>query len=220
VAEIENYDEVKSKVNELRAKINEIGPVNMVAMEEYDELVKRHEFLTKQEKDLVDAKESLHRIINNINQTTRTMFSEAFEKIKTNFREIFRELFGGGEADLVLIDEGNLLETGIDIVARPPGKRLQSIGLLSGGERALTAIALLFALFKLKPSPFCILDEIDAPLDDVNIKRFTRMLKEFSATTQFIVITHSKITMEAADEMYGVTMEEPGVSKIISVKLN
>lgn len=188
-------------------------------MEEYQESYKRHEFLSAQEKDLSNAKESLIKTIHTIDQTTKVLFADAFQQIRKNFQETFRRLFLGGEADLVLIDEGNLLETGIDIIARPPGKRLQNISLLSGGERALTANALLFALFMLKPSPFCFMDEIDAPLDDVNIRRFTDMLKEFSKKTQIIIITHSKITMETADALYGVTMEEPGTSKIISVRL-
>lgn len=211
-------EELKTRVTELRQKVEDLGPVNLVAMEEYQELNQRYEFLNKQEQDLRQAKESLTQTIQTINQTTKTMFTEAFEKIRENFREIFRRLFQGGDADLVLLDELQVLESGVEILARPPGKRLQSITLLSGGERALTAIALLFALFKLKPSPFCVLDEIDAPLDDTNIRRFTKILKEYSQDTQFIIITHSKLTMEEADTIYGVTMQEPGASKIISVK--
>ncbi|MEK6645158.1 MAG: hypothetical protein AABY84_00575 [Candidatus Firestonebacteria bacterium] len=213
-----NLEEKKQKIQEFRAKIEEIGPVNLVAMEEYQELETRYKFLSEQEADLRKAKEDLHNVINEINATTKSLFLDTFTKVKTNFSQVFKNLFVGGEADLILVDEGNLLESGIEIVARPPGKRLQSISLLSGGERALTAIALLFAIFMVKPSPFCVLDEIDAPLDDVNVNRFATILKEFSKNTQFIIITHSKLTMETADVLYGVTMEEAGVSKIMSMK--
>ncbi len=213
-----NREDLKARVQELRQKLEDLGPVNLVAMEEYQELNQRYEFLSQQEQDLRAAKESLTNTIHTINQTTRSMFSEAFERIQKNFREMFRRLFQGGDADLLLMDEQQVLESGIEIFARPPGKKLQNISLLSGGERALTAIALLFALFKLKASPFCVLDEIDAPLDDTNIRRFTQMLKEYSQDTQFIIITHSKLTMEEADTLYGVTMQEPGASKIVSVK--
>jgi len=212
-------DEIKAETEKIFQKINEIGAVNLVAMEEYEELSKRFEFLTTHEKDLRDAKESLHNVINNINQTTRKLFKETFDKVRENFRQVFKRLFQGGESDLMLVDEADLMETGIDIVARPPGKRLQNIMLLSGGESALTAVALLFALFMVKPSPFCILDEIDAPLDEANVIRFTELLKEFAARTQFIIITHNKKTMEVVDTLYGVTMEEAGVSRIISYRL-
>jgi chromosome segregation protein len=158
--------------------------------------------------------------IKRIDETTRQRFREAFDTINTNFQETFSTLFGGGKAGLTLIDESDLLETGIEIIAQPPGKRLQSVQLLSGGEKALTAISLMFAIFKYKPSPFCVLDEIDAPLDDANIGRFVEMLKSMLHRTQFILITHNRKTMEIADRLYGVTMEEPGVSKLISVRLN
>lgn len=203
---------------ELRAKIDRLGLVNMVAMEEYDELSQRYKFLTEQQEDLLKAKDDLQKAINKINLTSKELFTSTFATVQENFKDIFQRLFEGGRAELILIDEGDVLESGIEIVARPPGKRLQSIFLLSGGEKALTAIALLFALFMVKPSPFCLLDEIDAPLDDVNVGRFTHLLKEFSKRTQFIMITHNKVSMETGDILYGVTMQESGVSKIISTK--
>jgi chromosome segregation protein len=203
---------------ELRAKIERLGLVNMVAVEEYDELSQRFKFLSEQREDLLRAKDDLQKAINKINLTSKELFSSTFAAVQDNFKDIFQRLFEGGRAELILIDEGDVLESGIEIVARPPGKRLQSVALLSGGEKALTAIALLFALFMVRPSPFCVLDEIDAPLDDVNVSRFTHLLKEFSKRTQFILITHNKVSMETADVMYGVTMQESGVSNIISTK--
>ena len=203
---------------ELRAKIERLGLVNMVAVEEYDELNQRYKFLTEQRDDLLKAKDDLQKAINKINLTSKELFTSTFALVQENFKDTFQRLFEGGRAELILVDEGDVLESGIEIVARPPGKRLQSVSLLSGGEKALTAIALLFALFMVKPSPFCILDEIDAPLDDVNTGRFSHLLKEFSKKTQFIMITHSKVSMETADVMYGVTMQESGVSKVISTK--
>ena len=203
---------------ELRAKIERLGLVNMVAVEEYDELNQRYKFLTEQRDDLLKAKDDLQKAINKINLTSKELFTSTFATVQENFKDTFQRLFEGGRAELILIDEGDVLESGIEIVARPPGKRLQSVSLLSGGEKALTAIALLFALFMVKPSPFCLLDEIDAPLDDVNVGRFTHLLREFSKKTQFIMITHSKVSMETADVMYGVTMQESGVSKIISTR--
>jgi len=157
--------------------------------------------------------------ITKINATTKTLFAETFEKIRVNFGEMFLELFGGGKANLVLTDESDPLESGIEIIAQPPGKRLQSVQLLSGGEKALTAVSLIFALFLTKPSPFCVLDEVDAPLDDANIGRFNAIVREMSEHSQFILITHNKRTMEVARTLYGVTMEEPGVSKVVSVRL-
>ena len=204
----------------LRAKIDRLGPVNMMAIEQYDELETRHTFLTTQRKDLVDSISQTTEAISRIDETTRQRFSEAFAAINRNFQEMFTTLFGGGRAGLTLLDENDPLESGIEIVAQPPGKRLQSVQLLSGGEKALTAISLMFGLFKYKPSPFCLLDEIDAPLDDANIGRFVGMLRSMQEHTQFILITHNRKTMEIADRLYGVTMEEPGVSKLISVQLN
>jgi chromosome segregation protein len=204
----------------LRAKIDRLGPVNMMAIEQFDELESRHAFLTTQRKDLVDSIALTSETIKRIDETTRRRFSEAFAAINENFQQMFSTLFGGGRAGLTLIDESDPLESGIEIIAQPPGKRLQSVQLLSGGEKALTAISLMFALFKHKPSPFCLLDEIDAPLDDANIGRFVGMLRGMQTHTQFILITHNRKTMEIADRLYGVTMEEPGVSKLISVQLN
>jgi chromosome segregation protein len=204
----------------LRAKIDRLGPVNMMAIEQYDELEQRHTFLTTQRKDLVDSIAQTTEAIRRTDETTRTRFAEAFSAINRYFQELFSTLFGGGRAGLTLLDENDPLESGIEIIAQPPGKRLQSVQLLSGGEKALTAISLMFALFKYKPSPFCLLDEIDAPLDDANIGRFVEMLRGMQSHTQFILITHHRKTMEIADRLYGVTMEEPGVSKLISVQVN
>ena len=207
-------------ITELRARIDRLGPVNMMAIDQFDELETRHTFLTTQRKDLVDSIAQTGEAIKRIDETTRQRFADAFTAINRHFQEIFSTLFGGGRAGLTLLDENDLIESGIEIIAQPPGKRLQSVQLLSGGEKALTAISLMFALFKYKPSPFCLLDEIDAPLDDANIGRFVGMLRGMQQHTQFILITHNRKTMEIADRLYGVTMEEPGVSKLISVQLN
>ena len=203
----------------LKEKIERLGPVNMMAIEEFDDLDERYEFLTTQRQDLEESIRATGDAIARINRTTRERFREAFTAINEHFQETFSTLFGGGRAGLVLIDESDLLESGVDIIAQPPGKRLQSIQLLSGGEKALSAMALMFAIFKHKPSPFCLLDEIDAPLDEANIGRFVEMLRGLQTDTQFILVTHNRKTMEIADRLYGVTMEEPGVSKLISVKL-
>jgi chromosome segregation protein len=207
-------------IEELKRKIERLGPVNMMAIEEFDELDVRHGFLTTQRTDLVSSIADTGEAIKRIDQTTRQRFREAFDAINLNFQQMFGTLFGGGRAGLTLIDEEDILESGIEIIAQPPGKRLQNVQLLSGGEKALTAISLMFGIFKYKPSPFCLLDEIDAPLDDANTGRFLDMLRELQAQTQFILITHNRKTMEIADRLYGVTMEEPGVSKLISVRLN
>ncbi|RPJ85640.1 MAG: chromosome segregation protein SMC, partial [Acidobacteria bacterium] len=204
----------------LRARIDRLGLVNMMAIEQFDELESRHGFLTVQRKDLRDSIAATGEAIRRIDETSKERFREAFAVINTNFQDTFTLLFGGGRAGLALLDEADVLESGIEIVAQPPGKRLQSVQLLSGGEKALTAIALMFAIFRYKPSPFCVLDEIDAPLDDANIGRFVDILRKMQEQTQFIIITHSRKTMEIADRLYGVTMEEPGVSKRMSVKLN
>ncbi|MFH1868344.1 MAG: chromosome segregation protein SMC [Candidatus Omnitrophota bacterium] len=214
----EDWEQIRVETEGLRDKIERMGPVNLVAIEEHKELLDRYEFLTTQQEDLLNAKESLHKAINRINRTTRKMFIDTFEQIKAAFKDYFKLLFGGGHAELFLIDQSDILESGIEIVVRPPGKKLQTISLLSGGEKALTAIALLFALFKVRPTPFCVLDEIDAPLDEANIDRFSRMLQEFISTTQFIVITHNKKTIAVSDIMYGITMAKSGVSSIVSVK--
>jgi len=207
-------------ITALRAKIDRLGPVNMMAIEQYDELETRHAFLTTQRQDLIESIAQTSEAIKRIDETTKTRFKEAFAAIQLNFQVTFSTLFGGGRAGLTLLDENDPLESGIDIVASPPGKRLQSVQLLSGGEKALTAIALMFAIFKYKPSPFCLLDEIDAPLDDANVSRFVEMLRGMLDRTQFILITHNRRTMEIANRLYGVTMEEPGVSKLVSVQLN
>jgi chromosome segregation protein len=215
-----NWDAVAEQVIAMQRRIDDMGPVNLVAIEEYEETEQRYNFLTAQHDDLVKAKEQLLDVINKINGQTKEMFAETFSKIRDNFRAMFTEVFGGGKADLVLTDEGDVLESGIDIVARPPGKQLQSITLLSGGEQTMTAVALLFSIYQVKPSPFCVLDELDAPLDESNINRFTRILQRFLAHSQFIIITHNKRTIGMADVLYGVTMEEHGVSKIVSVKFH
>ncbi|MFB3897944.1 MAG: hypothetical protein ACE14V_16765 [bacterium] len=208
------------RIEELRGKMQRLGPVSPGSVEEYEELKQRFEFLSQQEKDLADAKEQLIATITHINRTTKDLFTEAFAKVQANFHEVFRQVFRGGQAQLALVDADNINESGIEIMVTPPGKKLQAITLLSGGEKALSAIALLFAIYRLKPSPFCVLDEIDAPLDDVNIGRFTDLIKELTSQSQYIVITHNKRSMEAADVLYGVTMEEPGVSKVIAVKMS
>jgi len=213
-------EELTAAIEKLKKQCESYGAVNLVAIEEFEELKGRHEFLTKQQSDLLTAREQLMSTIQKINRTTRQMFTDTFVKVNEEFKVYFRMLFGGGEAQLVLLDPDNALECGIDIVARPPGKKLQNISLLSGGEKTLTAIALIFGVFKVNPSPFCVLDEIDAALDESNVERFTHLLKEFAKIAQFIVITHNKNTMVAADIMYGITMQERGVSRIVSVKFN
>lgn len=202
----------------LKARLDSYGTVNLVAIEEYDELKKRYDFLTQQQNDLVTAKESLLEAIAKINRTTKKMFMETFEKICEEFRNYFRMLFNGGDSRIFLIDEQDPLESGIEIICRPPGKKLQNVLLLSGGEKSMSAIALLFAIFKVKPSPFCVLDEIDAALDEANVDRFGTVVQDFAKQSQFIFITHNKKTISNANIMYGITMEESGVSKIISVK--
>lgn len=204
----------------LKAKVDRLGAVNMMAIDQFDELEARYAFLTTQRQDLIDSIAATTEAIRRINKTTTERFREAFDQINAHFQTTFATLFGGGHAGLVLLDEADLLESGVDIIAQPPGKRLQSVQLLSGGEKALSAMALMFAIFKYKPSPFCLLDEIDAPLDDANIGRFIEMLRSMQEHTQFILITHNRKTMEIADRLYGVTMEEPGVSKLISVQVN
>jgi chromosome segregation protein len=203
----------------LKQKLEAMGPVNMMALEEYKETAERHGFLETQRKDLIDAIENTQSTIREIDQITRQKFDEAFARINQNFSETFVGLFGGGQGFMRLTDEENTAESGIDIVASPPGKKLQNILLLSGGEKALTALSLLVGIFQFQPAPFCVLDEVDAPLDETNVGRFAKLISDMSATTQFVVITHSKRTMSQADVIYGVTMQEPGVSKIVSVAL-
>jgi chromosome segregation protein len=204
--------------HEMRTKLDAMGPVNMMALEEYKETAERHSFLETQRRDLISSIENTTATIKEIDQISRQKFEEAFHKINENFQSTFKKLFGGGHAFMKLTDEENSAESGIDVVASPPGKRLQSVLLLSGGEKALTALALLVGIFQFAPSPFCILDEVDAPLDETNVGRFTDLVKEMSVQTQFVLITHSKKTMSIAPVLYGVTMQEPGVSKLVSVK--
>ena len=215
-----NYEELALEIERLKKRCESYGAVNLVAIEEFDELKNRFEYLTKQQSDLLTAREQLMQTIQKINRTTRQMFTDTFVRVNEEFKTHFRMLFGGGEAELILLDPENALESGIDIVARPPGKKLQNISLLSGGEKTMTAIALIFGVFKVNPSPFCVLDEIDAALDESNVGRFANLLKDFAKIAQFVVITHNKKTMAVADLMYGVTMQERGVSRIVSVKFN
>lgn len=213
-----DWEFVEEVVAQLRTKLDSMGPVNIDAIEEFDELEEHYKFNVQQLEDLENSKEELLRMIARINRDTRKMFSETFEQIRKNFRDMFRELFGEkAKADLVLLDDNDPLECGIDIIAKPPGKKLQSISLLSGGERSMTAVALLFGIYMVKPSPFCVLDELDAPLDESNIARFLRVLDRFIGGSQFVIVTHSKRTMSRADVMYGVSMEEFGVSKTVGV---
>jgi chromosome segregation protein len=211
-------EEAERKYLEVKARIEALGPVNPQALEEFQEAQQRYDFLNAQRQDLLDSIRDTETAIKEIDVESRKRFSDAFEAINGHFRELFRTLFGGGTGEMRLTDETNIAESGIDIVASPPGKRLQNVLLLSGGEKSLTAMALLMAIFHYQPSPFCILDEVDAPLDEPNIERLTRLIREMSGQTQFIVITHAKRTMEAAQSLYGVTMQEPGVSKLVSVK--
>jgi chromosome segregation protein len=203
----------------LKQKLEAMGPVNMMALEEYTETSERHAFLEAQRKDLLDSIENTQSSIKEIDQITHTKFIEAFARINENFERTFSSLFVGGQAFMRLTDEQNTAESGIDIVASPPGKKLQNVLLLSGGEKALTALALLVAIFEFQPSPFCVLDEVDAPLDETNVGRLSEMLKSMSSETQFVVVTHSKRMMSAANLIYGVTMQEPGVSKLVSVRI-
>jgi chromosome segregation protein len=214
-----DWTSVQVEVSTKREALDAIGPVNLEAITEYDELEERFKFLTGQETDLLTAKEQILKAIQEINRTTQKLFAETFEQVKVNFQEMFTELFGGGKASLSLMDENDPLECGIDIIAKPPGKQTQTVSLLSGGERTMTAVALLFAIYMVKPSPFCVLDELDAPLDESNINRFIKILKRFQEQSQFVVITHNKRTISIADVLYGVTMEERGVSKFVSMRL-
>jgi chromosome segregation protein len=206
-------------VSELRTQLDNMGPVNLDAVHEYDELEDRYKFLEAQNNDLTNSRRELLDVIAQINSTTRKLFSETFAQVRINFREMFEELFGGGRADLALLDENDPLNCGIEISAKPPGKQLQSVSLLSGGERSMVAVALLFAIYMVRPSPFCILDEVDAAMDEGNINRFIRVLDRFIEQSQFIIITHNKRTIAKADVLYGVTMEERGVSKLVGMKL-
>ena len=215
----EDIPGTQAAVKDLKRQIASLGEVNLGAIDEYQRISERYEFLSTQQKDLIEAKQSLYAVIREMDDEMAKRFNETFEEIRGHFSRVFARLFGGGRADLVLSEPGQPLETGIEIVAQPPGKKLQNLQLLSGGERALTAIALLFAILHVKPVPFCVLDEVEAALDEANVSRFAQYLREFSEQTQFIVVTHRKGTMEEADVLYGVTMEEDGVSKLVSVRL-
>lgn len=218
-SEVLQIPDAQNRVKRLRRELNTLGEVNLAAIEEYKKQKERFDFLSKQEADLKEAKAVLNKIIKEIDTVMINRFETTFYEINTAFSEVFRDLFNGGKARLDLTDPDNLLETGVEIIAQPPGKRLQNLSLLSGGERALTAIALLFAILKVKPSPFCVLDEIEASLDEVNVDRFALFLQMYSKNSQFIIISHRQGTMEVADNLYGVTMEESGVSKLLSVRL-
>ena len=215
----ENVATTQKRVNQLRKDIRELGSVNIDSIEEYKTLKERYDFMCEQRVDLEDTMSKLRKVITDMTSIMKEQFKEKFELINKNFSEVFKELFGGGNAKLTLADEENILESGIEITVQPPGKKLQNMMLLSGGEKAFTAIALLFAILKINPAPFCVLDEIEAALDDVNVYRYAEYLKKFAKDTQFLVITHRKGTMEVADTVYGVTMEENGISKLLSMKL-
>ena len=226
-ASILETPQLREQIQKIRERLDRMGAINLAAIDEHRELEERYQFLTTQEQDLSTSIASLKEIIHRINRTTKEMFVETFNELQQKFREVFAQFFPGGRAELQLVEEpleegvedNGAREPGVEIVAQPPGKRLKSITMLSGGEKTLTAMALLIASFLIRPTPFCILDEIDAPLDEENIGRFTAVLRGLSATAQFLVITHNKRTMAMADSLFGVTMEEPGVSTLISVKL-
>jgi len=225
-ADVDNA-ELREHLQKIRDRIQRMGAINLAAIEEYREQEERYRFLTTQEQDLVKSVQSLKDIISKINRTTKQIFMDTLGELQQKFGEVFTQFFAGGRAELVLVEPdeaegsetGSREEPGVDIVAQPPGKRLKSITMLSGGEKTLTAIALIFSSFLIRPTPFCVLDEIDAPLDEENIGRFTQVLRELAERAQFIVITHNKRTMAVADSLFGVTMEEPGVSKLVSVRL-
>ena len=213
-------DQLLLDIEELRGRLERMGEVNLAAIGEYEELTSRFQFMSQQKEDLEKSIADLQQTIVKLNRVCRLRFKESFESINEKFEAIFPRLFRGGKARLVLTDENDFLETGVDIIVQPPGKKLQSITLLSGGEKALTAVSLLFAIFLTKPSPFCFLDEVDAPLDDANLDRFNDMIREMSSHSQFVLVTHNKKTMESAEMLYGITMAEPGVSKVVSVRMN
>ena len=224
VLKYREYKKAKEAMEEAKEmmedkELKEIGPVNPNAINEYETLNERYSFMSKQIEDLVKAKEDLTKIIEQIDKTMSTQFGLAFDKIKVYFNDIFKRLFGGGNAKLILTNKEDILSSGIEIEVEPPDKKPQSLAVLSGGERTLTVIALMFAYFTYNPAPFSVLDEIDAPLDEANVKRFAKFLKDYAKRTQFILVTHRKGTMESADVMYGVTIEDAGVSKLISVRL-
>ena len=213
-------EEARRKVNTYRANIKRIGMVNLAAIEEYERVNTRYVFLTNQREDLLKAEDTLLEIMNEMDDVMKEEFKTTFEQITKEFRQVFKELFGGGNADLKLTDPDNLLTTGVEIVASPPGKKLTTISLLSGGEKTLTAISLLFAILNVRTVPFCLFDEVEAALDEANVSEFGKYLNHYKNKTQFLIITHKKKTMEYANTLYGITMQESGVSKLVSVKLN
>ncbi|HLS10366.1 chromosome segregation protein SMC [Lentibacillus sp.] len=215
----DNIEETQSMVAQIKQSIDQLGTVNLGAIDEYDRVSERYDFLSEQQNDLIEAKQTLYSVIAEMDEEMEKRFGDTFGQIKEEFTVVFKQLFGGGKAELKLTDPNNLLDTGVEITAQPPGKKLQHLGLLSGGERALTAIALLFAILRVRPVPFCVLDEVEAALDEANVVRFAKYLKTYSENTQFIVITHRKGTMEESDVLYGVTMQESGVSRLVSVRL-
>jgi chromosome segregation protein len=211
-------EELQEKADKMKKRLENLGEVNPTAIEAFEEMKKRYEFIVEQKNDLFSAKESLLQTIADVDTTANQKFLETFNQVRENFQKVFKTLFTEDDhCDLVLENPDNLAETGLDIIAKPKGKRPSSINQLSGGERTLTATALLFAIYLIKPAPFCILDEVDAPLDDANVGKFTNMIREFSNNSQFIIVTHNKTTMSTVDVIYGVTMQEPGVSKLVSV---
>ncbi|MBR7041942.1 MAG: chromosome segregation protein SMC, partial [Bacilli bacterium] len=216
----ENPNEVRKEVTSLKDKIRDFGMVNTGAIEEYERIKTRHDFLTKQKEDLTKAEDTLLEIINDMDNIMKDKFVTTFNEIRVEFKKVFKELFHGGDADIYLTDPSNILETGIELEATPPGKKLKNIQSLSGGERTFTAISLLFAILNVRPVPFCIFDEVEAALDEANVDYFGEYLDKYRDKTQFIIITHKKRTMEYVDTLYGITMQESGVSKRVSVKLN
>ena len=213
-------EEARAKVNTYRANIKRIGMVNLAAIEEYERVNTRYVFLTNQREDLLKAEDTLLEIMNEMDDVMKEEFKTTFDQITKEFRQVFKELFNGGHADLKLTEPENLLTTGVEIVASPPGKKLTTISLLSGGEKTLTAISLLFAILNVRTVPFCLFDEVEAALDEANVAQFGRYLDHYKNKTQFLIITHKKKTMEYANTLYGITMQESGVSKLVSVKLN
>ena len=212
-------EELKKEINSLKSSIRALGDVNVNSIEEFKEVNERYQFLKSQHDDLIEAENSLVKIIDELDQGMRVQFQQKFDEIKVEFDKVFKELFGGGHGTIQLVDDEDILECGILIISQPPGKKLQNMMQLSGGEKALTAISLLFAIQNLKPSPFCLLDEIEAALDDSNVARFANYLHKLTKHTQFIVITHRRGSMSAADRLYGITMQEKGVSTLVSVDL-
>jgi chromosome segregation protein len=213
-------EETRARISEIQGLIDRMGSVNLDATREYEEAEKRFAFYSSQKADLDKALEDLAKAIGQMNRESKKLFEETFEAVNAKFQEIFPRMFRGGRASLRLTNPDDMLETGIDILAQPPGKKISSIELMSGGEKALTAVSLIFAIFQIKPSPFCILDEVDAPLDEANVARYNEMIRAMTDRSQFILITHIKRTMQMVDVLYGVTMQESGVSRLVSVKVN